>query len=424
MRLPRVAIALALCALGCGDDPSPLAVAERLDPAACADCHPDHVREWSQSSHARAATDPIFLAMSRRGQRDTGGALGNFCIRCHAPAALLEGATTGDAAAGVTCFFCHAVEAVGADHNNGVVLGSGLTMRGPSRSIAVNDAHRSAYSPLLDGRLAASARMCGSCHDVVNQLGLRVERTFVEWQRSLYAGDSCNRCHMEASRPGHHDHRFAAVSLPLAGSPRAGDQRAAVAERLAGATQSALCVDGSRVRVGLQTRKVGHALPSGAAHNRRLWAEVIAYRGGQVIYQSGVVAPGQAVAGADPDLWLMRDCLFDERGRPVKMMWEAATHRSNALLPRVPVVQTYTLPEIPDRVTLRLRLRPVGLDVLDDLVQSGDLDPAVRDAMPVLDLDLGDGPVLEWTAGARECVTATQLDLALRKAKRARRGCD
>ena len=31
-----------------------------------------------------------------------------------------------------------------------------------------------------------------------------------------------------------------------------------------------------------------------------------------------------------------------------------------------------------DRVELRVHVRPIGLDVLDDLVASGDLDPALR----------------------------------------------
>jgi len=57
--------------------------------------------------------------------------------------------------------------------------------------------------------------------------------------------------------------------------------------------------------------------------------------------------------------------------------------------------------QTPDRVTLRLRLQPVGLDVLDDLIQSGDLDPSVRSSMPTYDISFSptvDMPLLEWTA--------------------------
>ena len=65
-----------------------------MDPKTCRPCHRDHYDEWSQSMHAYAANDPVFLAMNRRGQEETAGALGDFCVRCHAPMAVLEGRTS------------------------------------------------------------------------------------------------------------------------------------------------------------------------------------------------------------------------------------------------------------------------------------------------------------------------------------------
>ena len=38
-------------------------------------------------------------------------------------------------------------------------------------------------------------------------------------------------------------------------------------------------------------------------------------------------------------------------------------------------------------------MRPIGLDVLEDLVDSGDLDPAIVAQMPTLDF----GAQIEWT---------------------------
>ena len=43
--------------------------------------------------HAYAADDPVFRAMNKRGQRLTNNALGSFCVNCHAPMAVHEGAT-------------------------------------------------------------------------------------------------------------------------------------------------------------------------------------------------------------------------------------------------------------------------------------------------------------------------------------------
>jgi hypothetical protein len=48
---------------------------------------------------------------------------------------------------------------------------------------------------------------------------------------------------------------------------------------------------------------------------------------------------------------------------------------------------------LPSRVTARLKIRPIGLDVLNDLVESGDLDPAIVEAMPTLTF----GAQIEWT---------------------------
>jgi hypothetical protein len=96
----------------------------------------------------------------------------------------------------------------------------------------------------------------------------------------------------------------------------------------------------------------------------------------QVLFQSGVVADG-AVAGADePSLELLHDQLYDDAGEAVKMFWKAAPsdahplgYESDLLVP--PHDQTghnlsYTLPAIPARVTARLRLQAIGLDVIDD----------------------------------------------------------
>src|SRR5271155_2931282 len=97
-----------------------LTPAQLLDPSSCQGCHTTHYAGWSASMHAYASDDPVFRAMNQRGQRETNGTLGSFCVKCHAPMAVNEGATTDglnlDSVAqplhGVTCFFCHTVESV------------------------------------------------------------------------------------------------------------------------------------------------------------------------------------------------------------------------------------------------------------------------------------------------------------------------
>jgi hypothetical protein len=48
---------------------------------------------------------------------------------------------------------------------------------------------------------------------------------------------------------------------------------------------------------------------------------------------------------------------------------------------------------LPARVTARLRMRPIGMDVLQDLVKSGDLDPSVLAQVPTMNFKAQ----IEWT---------------------------
>src|SRR6516164_3563076 len=109
---------------------------ELRDPQTCKYCHPNHYREWSSSMHAYSARDPVFLAMNKRGQRETHGALGDFCIKCHAPMAVVDKRTKDgldlerlpDIDRGVSCYFCHNVIGIDGDHNAMLHLANDTTM--------------------------------------------------------------------------------------------------------------------------------------------------------------------------------------------------------------------------------------------------------------------------------------------------------
>lgn len=436
----RVALLGLLLAVGCGSDgrdsDSTLARADLLRPETCSACHSDHYREWSGSMHAYAADDPVFLAMNARGQRETNGALGDFCVKCHAPIAVQEGATKDglnladvpQELKGVTCYFCHQVAEVEGTHNNALRLANDTTMRGGIEGAIGNVAHRSRYSALLARDQRDSSGLCGACHDVTNTAGVKLERTFAEWQASLFGTEvpgqrlTCGQCHM-SGRAGRaaeiegapqrrvHEHTFAGVDVALTPWPELDAQRAAIAGDLDPAISTELCVApdlaGARVDVTLDDSMVGHSWPSGAAQDRRAWLELVAYRGDDVIYQSGVVADGQPVALLDdPKLFLLRDRMFDAQDNEVHMFWDARRTESNLLAaavtndPSAPgyyhaSTWTYRIAtEVPDRITLRLLLRPIGLEIVDDLVGSGDLAPEVRDQIP---LQVPAGSSLEWS---------------------------
>jgi hypothetical protein len=436
---------------GCHDEeaikPTPSLAGEALmDPASCQPCHADHVAQWSGSMHAYAGEDPLFLAMNQRAQRETQGAIGSFCVKCHAPVAVRTGATSDGLnlpelpahLRGVTCYFCHSVSEVSGTHDAPLTMASDGVMRGGFDQPVANTAHPSAYSALHDRENAKSAALCGSCHDIITPNGTHLERTYAEWQGTLFAesgplGLTCGQCHMNgrigvaATAPGVglrrvHDHTFPGVDTALTDFPYLEQQKTLVQSALDDTLQAALCVKGGggavTLQVVLDNVGAGHGFPSGATQDRRAWVEVVAYEKGAAVYQSGVVPEGgSVVALADPDLWLLRDCLLGADGEPVHMFWDAARYDSNQLPGPVTAVQSdprYYLTHVmrsfprptstpaviaaaPDRVTMRVRLVPVGLDVVDDLIESGDLDPAYRAKMPTWTLT---GTDLEWTEAA------------------------
>jgi hypothetical protein len=417
---------------------------EVMDPSACQSCHPTQYAEWASSMHAYASDDPLFLAMNQRGQREA--QIGPFCVNCHAPMAVRNGATTDglnldqlpQQLKGVTCFMCHSVDAVQGVHDSPLLMAKDGVLRGQIKDPVPNGFHSSQYSELVDRDRLESVQVCGSCHDIVNGHGVELERTFKEWQDTVFAqpgvGASCSQCHMDQSKqPGPvavgsnvpdrrlHSHRFPAVDLALTPLPDSAVLGQQVQDFLDTSVQAALCVRGTQTNAELQVVLdnvgAGHSFPSGASQDRRLWLEVVAYSGDTPIYQSGVVEAGSSLTSADADeLYWLGDCLLGERNEQVRMFWEATDVESGLLpgqatfdssdprfyqshiLAKYPRRQSYIA--YPDRVTLNVRLAPFDLDTFDSLVESGDL--VDREGVSVADMRQAlatrtIGKQLEWT---------------------------
>jgi len=423
---------------GCGD-PGELTAKQLRDPEVCADCHPAHYEEWSGSMHAYAAEDPLFVAMNQRGQRETDGELGSFCVQCHAPLAVELGLTEDGLnldelepeVKGVTCYFCHQVTDVEGSHNNPLTLAFDRTMRGEIRNPLAHEGHESAYSPLHDREDMSSADLCGSCHDIVNPRGVHIERTYTEWQDSLY-GDpnsvfslTCSECHM----PGRDDvaadyegvklrrvkdHSMPGVDKALTAWPGREIQAEKIADLLDTTVATTVCVTGpdepaTLAVVSLDNVGAGHAFPSGASAERRVWVELLAYdAAGELAFSSGVLEDGEALTELDdPNVWAIHDTLLGASGEPVHMFWDAVDVFEGSLPvpttldPSDPdyvdphVLKTYVMGDFEvSRVEVRVRMRAFGLDIIDDLVQSGDLDPAFRDEIQTETLA---GSVRVWT---------------------------
>ncbi len=431
--------ALAL-SLGCGDDY--LSKAELMDPETCKDCHPKHFEEWQSSMHAYAADDPIFLAMNRRGQRETDGALGDFCVQCHAPMAVRLGETTDGLnleelpqhLKGITCYFCHTVTEVTGTHNNPLVLADDKVMRGGFGDAVENGVHKTKYSALHDRNSAESSSLCGSCHDIVTD-NIHLERTFAEYKESVFVeqpfDQSCSNCHMSgvddvvADFDGvktrrRHSHAFPGVDLAITEWPGIDYQRELINEELRTTVQSKLCYNPATNAMDLNLTNIagGHMFPSGATQDRMAWVEFVAKVGEDEVVVSGVFDDDEAVSSEeDPLLWRMKDFGFNAADEPEHMFWDIVRVDSELLPPSVTfdmtdpaydhsVTRSYPMgvnPR-PDQVDVLVRIRPVGRELIDELIESGDLDPMYQDSIETFNLE---GSRLRWTpetAGSDLCV--------------------
>lgn len=436
----------------CGDEPK-FAVAKLEDPATCMECHPKHYAQWSGSMHAYASDDPVFIAMNKRGQRETGGMLGDFCVKCHAPMAVKLGLADGQnfdptalpaTARGITCYFCHNVASVAEDHNNGLVLGMDQTMRGGAKNPADSPAHDSKYDTQM-ASFSNNSVMCGSCHDVVTPgLDVHLERTFAEWKTTIFALDdpsallpaTCSRCHMTPTKDviadgpglsvksrdnGFHDHSMAAIDQALTPFPNMDLQRAEIDKilkpaigviglRPLGSDQApgGICLDPPGVlKVRVDSLTPGHSFPSGAAQDRRVWLEVTAYdAANNVVFQRGLVPDGTdpeltsdpsltCPSGPTVDCAAFFDKTFKADGSPGHFFWDVTRYESNLIRPAItrdansPAYDHSTTVKYDiggnytqiDRIETKLWVRPLPFGAIDELISSGDLDPAVRTSL-------------------------------------------
>ena len=187
---------------------------------------------WAGSMMANSARDPMFWAAVDIANQDKPG-IGEWCIRCHAPRAWLEGRSSDPSGAafvgpptepdndfdGIDCHFCHRLHEgpTGTPYleNAQFWVDDGTPGKEPPRRGPYDDAfggdadkHVWAYS-----QYHTSSELCGVCHNVKNPLvnlldetgadtGLPFpeQTTYDEWAQSRFADDGveCQTCHMRS----------------------------------------------------------------------------------------------------------------------------------------------------------------------------------------------------------------------------------
>ena len=316
----------------------------------CRICHADFVETptepfdgWAGSVMGNAARDPLFLAALSVAEDDQPG-IGDFCLRCHAPEAWIEGrATPTDGSAlqpnddGVSCHFCHRLvseDPMGADPNAPYIgnarsfIAKASRMRGPYSDVTL------AQHETIRDSFVEDAAYCGLCHDISNplvpwrsedghELGpeFPLDRTYSEWLRSAFPdeGVTCQSCHMApvadawacsvVGAPARtiYRHEFAGGNtwLPRALQTIWGDELrsaafwrdavVAASEALSVAAELSFeeapeSVDrGTTLAFAVRvTNLTGHRLPTGYPADRRMWLEVVVTDAdGERILESG-----------------------------------------------------------------------------------------------------------------------------------------
>jgi hypothetical protein len=270
-----------------------------LSAASCQGCHPEEAREWKQSLHRQAWSQPLFqqaYALEPMAE----------CRNCHQPLTAGQPESAAVVALrteGVNCATCHV--------RDGAILSPHRSGRAP---------HRVVSAPVM-----SAAAFCGGCHqfpfperaDGVDGSVTRVHHTrepmqdtLGEWQHAAktgLTGESCQGCHMpwvtRADGRRRRSHRFP-------GGYDATLLRSAVQIRDVQARR----VDGGVVLgLTLEAHGVGHAVPTGDLYRSLL---VEAWTGAED--RASVQLTRHFVDVLDPDLVTRRRQAADDRLRRLR----------------------------------------------------------------------------------------------------------
>jgi nitrate/TMAO reductase-like tetraheme cytochrome c subunit len=325
----------------------------------CANCHGEIYREWQGSGHARAATNPKFLALLKGSQRTWDVAAerpdgASVCASCHVPtlrSPLSEDVSTahGVARSGVHCDYCHKVVDAPTDKLGTRFGRDGLELlRTPGELLTfgpLEDAvrHGEAFAALP---LYKESRYCASCHEGV-VFGVHAYGTYSEWLESpaRQQGRQCQDCHMTPTgkmtniAPGKGGVRRNPSTLASHHFP--GGQREMLQRSL---QMKARAKSAGQLEIELIADHVGHRVPTGFS-DRQVLLVVEAFDAADrpVALLEGERLPASAGKWRGKAGMLYAKQLFDSKGHSPLPFWR----------PVEKVADTRLLPQEPDRHRFR-----------------------------------------------------------------------
>lgn len=366
----------------------------------CAECHPDHYQEWTDSRHAKSVSNPLFEEFKSKTMAEFGNEGEKFCQQCHDPVKIIAEDKNGDSiqnefSHGVSCDVCHSMVQLTTGvntHPSSFVTaeyflnpGEGIKY-GPVENPEPNPYHESVYNPLF-----IRSEICLPCHNL-NIENVETELTFNEWNRipefAMSGAFPCQQCHMPIKSNGMHDHGFVGVDVDLIHPAELDPQFEKVTAMLdsaavlsfedeSGQFPDFINLDALQpIQIPLRIKSLtGHSLPSGTSFNREAWLEFVILAGedwNDSLFNTGIIQSNQQELNyRDSNLVWFTSFLIDEYGDTTAEVLNTKDVL-NYTLPGLSTRQTYF--DIPEEagnynkflINARLLFRPVKPHLLQN----------------------------------------------------------
>ncbi len=388
----------------------------------CKSCHKDVVLQWRSSVHGNASLDDhSYLATFDRFRKAAGTKASLFCVGCHMPGLLIDGAANKPispedprAHAGITCEVCHRISGSRAEGNGSFVLEGGVVPNPSPKVPGSREQHIAGFSRAA----LRTVEVCAGCHrgSLHERLGVKHFMqggdVVTPHAASGYAGSrlgridsrlatkDCIGCHMPKEEALHGDlaadegtvasHRFVGARSWLAAMLKDDKQLELVGKMLRDKVSLdiplAVLADGTRVMpargaevvpgqrivldVVLRNLGVGHLFPGASLDVQDVWLEVtITDRHGRQLAEAGA---RHEKTGNDPTAHQINAIIADAKGEQLhERQFERFDQvvKSKAIGPRDASVVRYAfdvpkaLPKasLPLLVKVRLRHRGASL---------------------------------------------------------------
>lgn len=379
-----------------------------VQPEICGGCHGDIYEQWNGSMHAVAHIDTVYLKLFVIASKETNGTFDEFCTKCHSPIAIISGekpsadnyTVSEIAQKGISCDFCHTVNASTGIANGAFVSSPGKIKYGPFNDSNYSTFHKTAYL-----ELHTKSEFCGMCHDVNHPFnGLPLESTYTEWKEGPYNPDTpCQDCHMTPGiskymkNPGRaaaggplrehiSTHNFVGGNAMLPGLLGSPEHDRLAKERLSSAATLEFGNIGKinetvKFNVTVKNTGAGHKIPTGLTEARMVWLSIdVRDKTGKKVFSSGEMDKDGYI---DEQAVVYHTVLGDSSGKPTMKVWLADRILSdNRIPPKGQSIETFTFNIPPDaegplNVSAKLNYISATQELADELFGEGVIKPPV-----------------------------------------------